>query len=133
MVFIDKAWQLRFTIGKFALVGLSGIAVNQGLLALLLIVAGLPVAIAGAIAIEASIISNFHLNNAWTWRQRSSDSFWIKFIKYHLVTLIAGLINYLILVGLSSGGMAPLLANLIGIGAGMALNFVINHFWTFKP
>ncbi len=116
---------------KFAIVGISGIAVNQGALALLLI-AGINLAIAGAIAIETSIISNFLLNNGWTWKQTNTTPLWIKFLKYHMVTLISGLMNYAILIILSGFGMAPLMANLAGIATGMALNFFVNHFWTFR-
>jgi dolichol-phosphate mannosyltransferase len=112
-------------------VGISGIIVNEGLLAMLTEVGDMKVTWAGAIAIEVSIIHNFLLNNFWTWRDNRQKSFLIRFIQYHSVTLISGGINYLILIGFSALGMHHLIANLIGIAIGTVINFVLNHYWTF--
>ena len=117
---------------KFAVVGISGIAVNQGSLAFLKEILGLRVTWAGIIAIEFSIISNFLLNNFWTWKDKKESPFWTRFVKYHMVTLLAGLLNYIILVTLTAWGLYYLYANLIGIAAGMVVNFFMNHFWTFR-
>jgi dolichol-phosphate mannosyltransferase len=116
---------------KFGLVGLSGIAVNEGLLALLADGLGVAVKWAGAVAIECSIISNFILNNFWTWRDRRSGHVLARFLRYQLVTLLAGAVNYGVLLVLTHYGMHHLLANLIGIALATAINFVLNHFWTF--
>lgn len=128
-VFLDN---LKGYFGRFALVGISGIIVNQGVLALLNLVFGIPVGISGAIAIETSILNNFTLNNLWTWKNRNEQSLWQKLIKYHTVTLFSGLVNYTILLVLTHIGFHVLIANLIGIGIGMTINFIFNHFWTFR-
>ncbi len=124
--------RLRFTLGKFSLVGLSGIFVNQGTLSLVHQLMNIDVKYAGIIAIELSILSNFLLNNFWTWKKGKSRGFLLRFLKYHLVTLISGGINYIILLSLVSIGLNYLIANLIGIGIGMIINFIINHKWTFN-
>ena len=116
---------------KFAVVGISGVIVNEGLLALFTEVYTIPVEIAGAIAIEASIISNFLLNNFWTWQDSHDKSFLKRLIQYHSVSIIAGLVNYLILVGLTYFGLHHLIANLIGIAFATLINFVLNNHWTF--
>ena len=116
---------------KFAIVGISGVIVNEGLLALCTEVYTIRVEIAGAIAIEASIISNFLLNNFWTWQDSHDKSFQKRLIQYHSVSIIAGLINYLILVGLTYFGLHHLIANLIGIAFATLINFVLNNHWTF--
>jgi len=118
--------------GKFAVVGASGIVVNQGCLALLTLVFGVAVKWAGAIAIELSILNNFLLNNFWTWRDRRQQPFWRKLLKYHLVTSVSGGVNYAVLLTLTHFGMHALVANLVGIGLGMVINFLLNHFWTFR-
>lgn len=123
---------LKGYFGKFALVGMSGIVVNQGILALLNLVFGISVGISGAIAIETSILNNFTLNNLWTWKDRNEHTLWQKLIKYHTVTLFSGLVNYTILLILTHIGFHVLIANLIGIGIGMTINFIFNHFWTFS-
>lgn len=121
----------KIYFGKFALVGISGIIVNQGMLALLTLVFLMSVELAGLIAIELSIITNFLLNNYWTWSDRAGQKVWVKFFKYHIVTLVSGAVNYIILIVLTRYGMNPLISNLFGIGAGMLVNFVLNNFWTF--
>jgi dolichol-phosphate mannosyltransferase len=119
----------RFT--KFAVVGVSGILVNEGLLALLTEVYSVAIALAGAIAIEASILFNFFLNNFWTWRDSRTKSFFRRIIQYHSVAFIAGLVNYIILLALSALGMHHLLANLVGIAVATMINFILNNHWTF--
>lgn len=116
---------------KFAVVGLSGIVVNEGLLAFLTEIHQFKVALAGGIAIETSILTNFLLNNFWTWKDSHRKSFFIRLIQYHSVSLIAGLINYVILIGLTHYGWHHLIANLVGIAVGTMINFLLNHHWTF--
>lgn len=116
---------------RFGIVGLSGIVVNEGLLALFTKVFLWPVGVAGALAIEISIITNFLLNNYWTWRTSRDKSFLIRLLRYHSVAIISGLVNYAILLFLSGLGMEPLIANLFGIAVGTVINFFLNHYWTF--
>ena len=59
---------------KFCLVGGSGILVNEGLLFLLTEFGGLYYLWSSAIAIEASIITNYILNDFWTFRDRSDEA-----------------------------------------------------------
>src|SRR6267143_5243224 len=56
---------------KFNIVGLTGVFVNEGLLIALQSV-GVYVLTASAVAIEVSILSNFILNDFWTFRDRRS-------------------------------------------------------------
>ena len=128
---ITYIYELRGYILRFGVVGISGIIVNEGLLALFHKILLWPVGIAGALAIELSILSNFLLNNYWTWRTARDKSFLIRLLRYHSVAIISGLVNYLILLVLSGYSMEPLLANLIGIAVGTVINFFLNHYWTF--
>ncbi len=126
--FLDK----KVLLSKFALVGVSGIFVNEGTLALFTEVFAITVGTAGIVAIEISIITNFLLNNFWTWEHGGIAGFWKRMLKYHLIAAVAGVINWLFLVGLSEAGLHHLIANLIGIGAGFVINFLFNHLWTFN-
>ena len=119
---------------KFAVVGGSGVGVNMGLLYLLTRFFHLDVSIASPIAIEVSILTNFALNNAWTFRRRKSPvPFVSRIVRYHLVTGLAGLVNYLTLLLLVKlAGMNDMLANLIGIGVGTIINYSLNSLWTWK-
>lgn len=69
---LDKIFSLKGTFLKFALVGISGIAVNQGLLALQVDYLNIDLKIASIVAIELSILNNFLWNNIWTWKERKN-------------------------------------------------------------
>jgi dolichol-phosphate mannosyltransferase len=113
------------------MVGGSGIIVNEGLLAVLTVIYSVQLSVAGAVAIESSILSNFLLNNFWTWRDNRHKPFILRLLQYHYVALVAGSINYLVLIGFSYIGLHHLIANLIGIGCGTVINFLLNNYWTF--
>ena len=131
-IFSTRIKELKPYIGKFSLVGISGIFVNQGCLTFLVSVLEFDIAVAGIIAIELSILSNFFLNNFWTWKEKRESTFITRLIKYHMVTFISGGVNYFILLILTSMGLHYFISNLIGIGFGTLVNFILNHFWTFK-
>ena len=128
----QRLYAIKYTLLKFSLVGASGILVNQGLLAFLVSVLHLGVEISGIIAIETSIITNFLLNNFWTWNHTKRFRFFNRFLKYHLITIFSGGVNYLILILLTNQDMHYLIANMIGICCGIIINFSINHLWTFQ-
>ena len=119
---------------KFAIVGGSGILVNMGLLFLLTRYFSVRLEIASPIAIEASILSNFSLNNLWTFRKRQTQNpFKTRLFRYHLVTGLAGIVNYLVLLLLVNVfGMHDLVSNLIGILLGTVINFTLNSLWTWS-
>src|SRR5690349_7526946 len=87
-----RAWLRRFA--KFALVGGTGVGVNMGLFWLLTSVLGMHYLVAGPIAIETAICSNFLLNNCWTFADRQAQRLEFRtFGRYQLVTLGGMLIN----------------------------------------
>ena len=76
---------------------------------------------------------NFVHNSAWTFRQRDSSPWPSRLVRFHLVTLAAGAVNYSILVLLVRGlGIPDLLANLVGIAAGALVNYSANSLWTWR-
>ncbi len=119
---------------KFAIVGGTGILVNMGLLYLLTRSFSIKLEIASPIAIEVSILTNFSLNSLWTFRNRNTPiRFWSRFLRYHLVTGLAGIVNYLVLLLLVRVfGMHDLLSNMIGILIGTVFNFTLNSYWTWS-
>ena len=119
---------------RFFVVGASGVVVNEGILILLTRLLGFHYAIASLFAIELSILSNFALNNAWTWSDRRTGTLGERLVKYHLVAGFTAIIaNWCLLIFLTGFfGIDYRVSNLFGIGAGMILNFVLNHKWTFR-
>lgn len=117
---------------KFCFVGASGVVVNVGLLFLLTEYAGIFYLASSAIAIEASIITNFLLNNFWTWKKRGKG-FFSRLVKFNLVSIIALVINMGILFFFTETvGLWYILSNLIGIAFATVINFFLNDKWTFK-
>ena len=123
---------LRFI--KFSIVGASGIIVNMGLLFLFTEKLSIPYTISSIFAIETSILTNFILNDIWTWRERKNETLVKRITKYHVSVLIAAYgINWPVLIILTELlDFYYLLANLIGIALGTIFNFIINDLWTFK-
>ena len=113
---------------RFALVGASGVAVNMGVLAMLVEVAGLPHLIAAALATEVAILSNFGLNDRWTFGDARSCASWPQRAwRYNLVAAGGLLVSIGVTALLTQGvGWHYAVANLGGIGAGFAWNYAVN-------
>ncbi|WP_319583590.1 glycosyltransferase family 2 protein [uncultured Pseudodesulfovibrio sp.] len=113
---------------RFLFVGASGVIVNLGLYYLLTRLLSVSFEIAAPIAIEVSIISNFILNNFYTFKERDAkNSLRRRFLYFHVAAGIAGVVNYCLFLMLVSGiGMYDILANCIGILAGTMVNYVMN-------
>lgn len=136
--FILNAWWIRLqscrTFIKFAVVGASGVVVNLTVFTLLLML-GVNKFVASPIAIELSIISNFLLNNYWTFRwRRTQGRTRIKGVKFNLVSLGALAISYTTFI--ASGWFAPnwlpQVHQAIGIVPALFVNYFLNSYWTFR-
>lgn len=120
---------------KYAIVGLTGVVVNECLLWFFTDIAGLFFLISSVIAIESSIVSNFILNEFWTFTDRSNNHKGIfkRGLKFNTVSLLALVINIstlFILVTFFS--IYYLLANIMGIILAFAVNYGLNVKWTWK-
>jgi len=116
---------------KFAAVGASGIVVNEGLLHLL--IHFIPLQVAGALAIETSVLSNFILNNYWTFKDRKEGGILSKCLRYHGAVAIGALVNYVVLLSLVAFlGMHYLIANLIGIFLGFLANYSVSELFVWR-
>jgi putative flippase GtrA len=153
---------------KFAAVGMSGVVVNLATLALLR-AAGVHTNLASAVAIEVSILSNFAVNHRWTFGDRRADagSLLQSGLRFHLVSLGGGVIQFLIFVAMNvawlvlMGSAAEVIAygagahsaferwvvhpvlepphvgrliylsQIVGIGAAMVWNYLLNFYWTW--
>jgi dolichol-phosphate mannosyltransferase len=125
---------LRFI--KFAIVGLTGYFVNQGFLLLFYELVKLPLGVASPISIEIAIISNFVMNDYFTFADRRTGgipSFLGRLGKFNLVCSIGAAINYLSVLGFTDKfGLHYLISNTIGIALATLWNYFLNRFWTWK-
>ncbi len=136
--FIINAWWIRLesskTFIKFAIVGTVGVLVNLGTFTVM-INAGLNKFIASPISIEISIISNFLINNFWTFADRNNkDKFHLKGLKFNIVSIIALGVSYstFVLLSFIFPNTTPQIHQAIGIIPAIFVNYLLNSYWTFK-
>ena len=137
---------LRFI--KFALVGGSGVVVNVGLYWLLTRFAGftplddtatgniLSGNLALTIGIETAIITNFTLNNFFTFADRNKKgvkAFLSRLLNFNLICLIGALIQIGVTNLLAVGyGLYDLFSLVIAIIVAMLWNYLLNNWWTWR-
>ncbi len=111
---------------KFTVVGLTGVAVNEGLL-LALQAVGLYLLFASALAIEVSILSNFLMNDLWTFRDRRSGHVLHRLVKFNILMLVGLVVNLaIVFVGTTGFGVHAAISNLVGIAAAFLLRYALS-------
>ncbi|MEM3519148.1 MAG: glycosyltransferase [Candidatus Hadarchaeales archaeon] len=112
---------------KFVAVGLSGVAILEVLL-YLLVARGVPLFIASALAIEASILNNFIWNDIWTFKERRIKGIVSRCLKFHGVVALGTLTIYITSLVLSYFfGVHYLLATFIGVFPGFIVNYLFSE------
>lgn len=128
-----RLWTLAQRFQKFIVVGAVGLIVNQAGLVALHGILSLSVKSASPIAIFASMVVTFYLNEAWTWQDRGSGRILHRAMSYVPINLGGLIINWLVLNNLhDEHGMHYLLANLIGAGIAAIWNFALNNAITWR-
>jgi len=127
-----KSEKEHFRFAKFCIVGGSGIIVNEGLLFLLTELFGLYYLFSGIISIEVSILTNFFLNNIWTFKDRKKGSIFKRMLKFNLARIFGLAINFGVLWGLTAAGMHYLFSNLIGIITATIFTYLSSIWWVWK-
>ncbi|MEM6370917.1 MAG: glycosyltransferase family 2 protein [Myxococcota bacterium] len=118
---------------QFALVGLSGVFVNLGVVTLLLVLgAQATAALAGGILV--SIVSNFLLNRSFTFARARATGIFTQFLRFCMASSVAATLQFGVAASLLAvlPELWPQLAALVGVGAGMIVNFLVNRFFVFK-
>ena len=132
----SMAWPEEEKVLRFGLVGASGIVVNMVVLYSLTTYLGIFYLVSSIFAIELSIISNFLLNDYWTFSKDKThrlSNIWHRLGSFHLVSFGGLLINMGVLFILTEFlGVYYLISNLIGIFVAFAWNFFINRNTTWK-
>jgi dolichol-phosphate mannosyltransferase len=135
--FLGNILRIRFRRSeefvRYCIVGGAGVLVNLAVLVALRR-AGVRLELASPVAIELSILFNFVLNLAWTFRRRTVEhGATVRFVRFHLVAGAAGLVNYAILLLLTRAfDVWYVAANLAGIAIGTSVNYALNSMWTWR-
>jgi putative flippase GtrA len=115
---------------KFNAVGLAGVAVQLGVLQLL-VKSGVHYLVATALAVEAAVLHNYFWHTRFTWPdRRGSGSIW----RFHLANGLISLLGNLALMKMFTGwlGWPVLPANLLSITITSLLNFFAGDRWVFQ-
>ncbi len=125
---------------KFALVGASGVLVNMVTLIVLAEYFDAHKVIAWMFAVGLSILSNFLLNNAFTWRDIRHSSrihFFMRGVLAYPVAVVGIGANFAVWYPLvkyvSDAFPYYALFNLLGIIAGTTVNFILSSRLVFRP
>lgn len=115
---------------KFGAVGGTGVIINSTTLYVLSRWLALPLPLSSGIAVELAIVSNFFWNNRWTFACRSPSL--TRFAKFNVASLVGLIVNVTTVWGLTRAGLYFLIANLVGIGAGLVVNYASSVAWVWR-
>ena len=118
-------------------VGLMGVGLQLGVLALLVHATQVHYLLATAIAVEMAVLHNFVWHQRFTWCDRPSASLsevGARLVRFHVLNGTVSLGGNLTVMAVLRGslGMDPLAANLIAIAVCSILNFVASEALVFK-
>ena len=129
----------RLTIGKFLIVSGSAVALNLLLLFLMVRYLGFGTSllenVANAVSMELSIIYNFFMSRAITWRDRDREKgikMFIQLLEFNATIGVTILMRLALFPTLQHVGVPYLLNATIGIALAAIFNFFIYDFWVFK-
>ncbi len=133
------SWETRELqrFAKYCLVGVSGVLVNMIVLALLT-EAGMAYLLAGVLAVETAIVTNFLLHEWWSFADHAQRHSGIiprvlRFLKFNLFCAGGAGIALIILWLLTEyGGLPYLLSNFVGIIVATVWNYGMNANLTWE-
>ena len=124
---------------RFLIVGVTGTALDFGLLSLLKLWGGLPTLLANTISYSAGIVNNFTLNRLWTFRDSKNTNFLAQFAQYFVINIFGLMLNnFLIWVfepifaTIISDDLAYLPAKGVASLVAVIFNFLANRYVTFR-
>jgi dolichol-phosphate mannosyltransferase len=136
--FIVNVWWIRLsnskTFLKFITVGAIGTVINLSAFSLMIFY-GLNRFIASPIAIEVSIISNYVLNNFYTFSNRDTKyNLYLRGLMFNAVSFVSLGVSYstFVILTVLFPHAIPQLHQALGIVPATLVNYFLNAYWTFK-
>jgi dolichol-phosphate mannosyltransferase len=122
---------LASRLGKFLVVGGTGVVLNNVALYAFYQLLRLPLVVASALAVTLAIANNYLLNDRWTFSRKAGSL--RRFVRFTLVSLVGLTITTATLWALVTLlGVHYLVANVVGIALGTGSNFFGNLNWTWS-
>ncbi|MDS0300238.1 GtrA family protein [Halogeometricum sp. S1BR25-6] len=135
----------RARIGQFVSVGVVGAGIETVLVAVLTGLMGVGPLAAKAVGAEASISTMFVVNDRWTFADEGAAGLIAcvrRWLKSHAVRIVGLSVAFSVLyvltsvvsysVQLAGFELWPTIANCIGIGIGMSINYVAESLFTWE-
>jgi putative flippase GtrA len=125
----------RWTV--FNLVGLFGMAIQLGVVAYLVRVAGWNYLVATGAAVEAAVVHNFVWHHLWTWRDRPTSSHRDlagRLARFHVLNGAVSIAGNIGVTALLSGRLHidPVISNFIAIAVCASINFAASNTAVFR-
>lgn len=118
---------------QYMMVGGVGMLVDNAFLYVLVESISIDVTIGKILSAEAAIISNFLINDFWTFRDHNVDTILERLFKSNLIRVGGVAVALVILKVLYEGFSVPLvIANSIGIFLGFVFNYGLENLYTWK-
>lgn len=123
---------------RFCAVGVMGLAVETAVFALTRSAPAFPVVLGKALAIEAAVLSNFTLNNLWTFRGNCGPKprTWMSgCARYHLACLTGAVMNLGLFSALAALGLPPYAAHFSAVLLSALVNYKLcrQFVWASPP
>ena len=115
---------------QFGLVGASGYVVNLAVFALFNGPLNIHYIAAAILAFCVAVMNNFWWNRHWTFDAKHGHA-GFQAARFFTVSLVALIIQLVVLKLLVSGGMSEFRSQAISVAIAMPVNFVGNKLWTF--
>lgn len=123
----------RRRVIQYMFVGGLGFLVDNTVIYFLVDIASINVTFSKIVSAEAAIISNFLINDLWTFSEHKPDSRITRFLKSNGIRVLGVIIALVVLKILYEGFNVNLLvANSIGIFLGFASNYILESLYTWK-
>ena len=121
-------------IVRFGCVGLIGVGVNSALLWLLTDGAHFYYLASSVVATEVAILSNFVLNQHWTFASINDGRPWVeKLMKFNVVSFSGLVVTVSLLFVLKQfAGLNYLVANTLAVASAATWNYAANRRWTWN-
>lgn len=117
------------SVGRYALIGISGVALDTALFVLLTNVGVLPL-IATTISTLAGIANNYALNAKLNFQTGYGGVSAARFLVVGLLGLVVAAASLQLLIDYA--GLAPLSAKLLSLPCVLVAQFIANKYWSFR-
>ena len=120
---------VRGTFGRFLVVGVFSVGVDNGGLIVLRELVGLPLAWATSLAFALTLAVNFSLNMGFVFGVRGRLAG--RLARYGVLVVVNYLLTMLVVLGIAAVGVHYVAAKLVAVACCALINFVAFRHWVF--